>query len=205
MIRSLCKVLLFSGFLLACTSVQKKYSNNHLIISESSIKHVPVYIDARFSGNDRLNVGYALETWNYAFNGQVVLDIHYNTEQWTIKQFDDIHMNQGIAIIYLSENEGDNIPTLSNDPFQAQKVLAWVNELGGNKVYVLRNRIKEKNLFYITLHELGHIFGVQHSDENNLMQPNYYINTQACVDKSTATAAALYLGINPKYMNWCEV
>lgn len=186
--------------LFSCTSIPKKYVKNQN--NSLSQREIPVYIDLNFSGNDRVILGAALETWNYSFNGQLKLNIHYNTEPWSSKILDDVYLNHGIAIIFLAEN--DITVTLASDPFQAQKILAYVNNIGGDKIYVLRNRLNEKKLFYIALHELGHIFGATHSDGDDLMQPYYYNNSQACIDKTTAQKVAEHLLINFHSMNWCD-
>lgn len=168
------------------------------------VRVVPVYIDYRFSGNDKIVISNALMAWNYAFNGQVRFELNYNVGGWDISQMDDVYLRGGIAIIKLSESSQDIIPTLDSDPYRAKKVLAWVNKIGGDRIHVLRDRMNETDLFYIMLHELGHIFGATHVDKDELMQPTYIKGGDACIDRNTARKAAEKFGINPDTMNWCK-
>jgi hypothetical protein len=144
-----------------------------------------------------------LHTWGYSFNNQIRFEIHYNAKGWSITELDDVYIRKGIAIIKISEVDHDIVPTLDSDPFQAKKVLAWVNKIGGDRIHVLRDRMKQEDLYYIILHELGHIFGVMHTNKDELMQPTYMKSNSSCIDKNTAQKAALYLSIDPQSVNWC--
>lgn len=187
--------------LFSCISHQRDYITNTR--RDDSRRTIPIYIDQRFSGNDKVLISSALQSWGYAFNNQINFEIHYNVSDWSLNEVSDIYLRHGVMIVYLSERENDNIPTLSSDPFNAKKVLAWVNKIGGNKINVLRDRINETDLYYIILHEMGHIFGVLHTNEDELMQPSYMKTNQRCVDQNTARKAAEFMGVNPNTMNWC--
>jgi hypothetical protein len=82
-----------------------------------------------------------------------------------------------------------------------ESALAWVNEIGGNRVYMKRGRY-ERDVEGILLHELGHALGAQHI-EGTLMARVWEPGAYVCPDSVTVAQVAAHHGINLDTLTWC--
>jgi hypothetical protein len=159
----------------------------------------PVWIDKDFSPSQLAQLKDALTEWNFALNGyesfEVVSD-KFAMEPEVIAQVEAT--GQGLVILdVLSSNHyvqemGDG-------------VLAWVPELGAHIMSVVGDRIGNRDLKAIILHELGHVLGLEHIlVKSTLMFPNYNYGSP-CIDKiSVQQLASVRARFDWRHMNYCE-
>jgi predicted Zn-dependent protease len=153
---------------------------------QQSIKTFYILIDNQFSKENKLSIQKAIENWNYALNGHIVLN-------YTDAEEPDI-------IIKQVKSNNVIIPT--------QLTLAWVNDIGGNIIYVITDRINPDELIGTTLHELGHILGATHTTHeieflSNLMYPQYISGKIPCVDFDAIKKVAEFQKIPFEGFNYC--
>jgi hypothetical protein len=185
--------------LMGCREAKTTYtaipSTGHVLQREMS-----VWVDKNFSDEDKLDIQKSLEEWNYVLNGYQKFDV----VSWNFDLGDnDLRMIQerrGIMILRIESSSGF-MP--GDDP--GFVTVAWTNRIGGNKIFVVRDRIHNMKRFHsAVLHELGHVEGAPDFDgEGSLMDGVYQKSNPTCVDKRSAEAVALYQGIPFEGMNYC--
>lgn len=82
------------------------------------------------------------------------------------------------------------------------KVLAWVDKIGGNKIFIIEERVKIEDLENIMLHEIGHILGARHVGKT-LMNSKYNKYYYTCIDQITASQIGAFLGLDVDNLNYC--
>jgi matrixin len=192
-------------FLLLCVMVgcqggiSYRYSNipstGHILLRE-----IPVYVDKEFSIDDKLEIEKSLEEWNYVLNGYMdfrVVSYHFDMQPEEIRE---AFLARGLLIMKVDSSN----PMIPDNDFRYH-TMAWTNSIGGNKIWVVRDRIEsEKRLKEILLHEEGHSLGSEHIAPPSLMAPIYNAANFQCIDLWTATAVANYQGLPISGMNWCS-
>jgi predicted Zn-dependent protease len=71
-----------------------------------------------------------------------------------------------------------------------------------NLMYIMRYRINNEQVYYLTLHELGHWLGAEHTS-NGLMYQYYNSNEYACIDKLTADEVTKFNNWDINKVNYC--
>mgnify|MGYP003328398273 CR=1 FL=1 len=199
--RILC--LIFAAFFIVCCCSSQRYVTVKNQRTGQDTRVAPVFIDSSFSDLDKKNISHAVEQWNFALNGHLRFEVYENEGAWRIQDIDRAFFEHGLVIIKLSSKNCDFIPDFEVDPSGRTKILAWVNKIGGYKIYVVRDRLRDDDVFYIMQHEIGHALGARHKPGKNLMYFEYYRDYYMCIDKQTTDQAAEFLGIPPKEMNYC--
>jgi hypothetical protein len=88
--------------------------------------------------------------------------------------------------------------------FRSARTLAWCDSIGGNWMYIVRDRVPISELRGVTMHEIGHLLGVEHGGQG-LMQPVYSREDMQCVDQWTANMVERAVKIPAGSINYCEV
>lgn len=163
------------------------------------LKVIPIYLDKSFGEMDKLAIDDAVSQWNYALNGNIVLQVvstSFDMEIPIIRQC----MLGGCWMIMKVESDNPMVPY---DPKDALSLtLAWANDVGGNRIYFVRDRIQNEWMSGIALHEMGHLLGAAH-DNAYLMQPKFHWVEARCVDYDAAALVAKYWNIDMKTMRYC--
>ena len=84
----------------------------------------------------------------------------------------------------------------------SRSVGAWADKIGGNKVWVVRDRVSNGMIGGVVMHEIGHLLGAGHL-RRGLMMPGYDKDWMQCVDYSTVKAVGKYHGIGINQLNYC--
>ena len=116
-----------------------------------------------FSDDDRARIAQALDEWNRALNG--------------VARFQPAADRNGRHLWAIT--------AIPKSPVQNRnETLAEVKALpaGGGLLMVYLDRIRGRYLDGITLHELGHVLGLQHEGSRGLMAAEYNPHDQKCVD-----------------------
>lgn len=147
--------------------------------------YVPTWIDNRFPADQKKAIRSAIEDWNYALDGYekfTIVSDSYDAEHDLIPDLRVAAELEGLIIHYETVGSPNEVDV---DPEQAG-VLAWVPDFGANDMYIVSDRIGDRNLHTIVMHEIGHILGAPHVDiAGSLMYPHYPLQRD-CIDEVTA-------------------
>jgi len=153
-----------------------------------------IWIDKNFSAKDKLAIDDAIIEWNYVLNGTIILKpISYNFDM-EIDTIKDAAANHGLLIMKIDS---------SNSMVENDHTAAWVNVIGGYKLYVIKDRVGSR-LKKIMLHELGHVLGAGHQPGNTLMFSIYDEKKFSCIDYATVQQVADYNHISISNLNYCR-
>jgi len=166
--------------------------------SSLALKEIPVYIDKDFGEMDRVSIDDAVRQWNFAMNGYVRLEVQ--SEPFDM-QIDIIRKCLSGGCWMLMKVDSNN-PMVSGIDVIPGSTLAWANDLGGNRIFFVRDRMKNEWVTGIALHEMGHLLGAAH-DDVYLMQPHYHWQDYRCVDYQALKRVAEARHIPLDKLNYC--
>jgi hypothetical protein len=90
-----------------------------------------------------------------------------------------------------------------NDEGSKFVTLGLANKVGGSWLYIVRDRLGDVDITPVTLHELGHLLGAQHT-EHYLMNPTYIKLQYACIDLDTIDRVAERWNLPLNKLNYCK-
>lgn len=152
-----------------------------------------VYIDPTFDEVDRIAILGAVSEWNEVLTGAIRLVSTVGT--LSIDELNDPH-----AILVMKVDSNCTfIPTIPEG-----SVLAWTNRIGGNKVWVIRDRLGNWQVQAVMMHELGHVFGADDRKGHGLMHYLIDMNEYRCIDKATVEEVATWQGLPMSALGYCE-
>jgi hypothetical protein len=178
---------------------QVQYTSIAPVQMAKAVEVIPVRIDVQFGTAERAKILEALRHWNHVLNGQLRFDVAaqpYNVNipgapaarnAWTVARVS----GTGVSPI---PGRGPQLGTLA----QAQELTN-----GGGMVVVFADKLGQRDLAQIMLHELGHVLGLGHDNAGRLMAPYYAGNAQQCIDKGAVQAVAHSKGLAFGALNWC--
>jgi hypothetical protein len=161
---------------------------------------IPVRIDVRFTADERAKIIEAVKHWNHSLNGQIRFDLQaqgYDPEapQARIGGRTNTWIVARVVGTSASPVPGKG-PQLGT--------LAQAQSLGdGGIVTVFAEKIGNRDLAQIMLHEFGHVLGLGHENAGRLMAPYYSASAQQCIDKGAVQAVAQLKGLPFEALNWC--
>lgn len=200
-------VFLALTFVLAsCAPGLYEYHNVSQAEFHEAYRVIPLYVDGRFTKEQRIDLSDAVNEANYMLNGNLRIEV----KKWSL----DIESEEGkkISETISKTHEGILVLSLSEDDPKIEELvkdngmLAFVNALGerANILVVVNDRIGNRDLKTIFLHELGHALGAQHTSATSLMY-NYYGSRQTkCFDRITVAQIADYNNLDLNTMNYCR-
>jgi hypothetical protein len=167
--------------------------------SPLALRYIPVYVDKDFGELDKLAIDDAVRQWNFAMNGYVKLEVQ---SQPFDMEIDIIRKCLSGGCWMIMKIDSLNPMVGAVDPTPETRTLAWANDIGGNRVYVIRDRIQNKWMTGIMLHEMGHLLGAQH-DNVYLMRPHFNWEDYRCVDYQALKLVAEAQHIPMEHLNYC--
>lgn len=165
--------------------------------STIALKEIPVYIDKDFGEMDRLAIDDAVRQWNFAMNGYVKIQVQPEPFDMQIEIIRRCLSGGCWMVMKIDSNN-----PMSIDSSPESRKLAWVNDIGGNRIYVIRDRIENKWMTGIMLHEMGHLLGAEH-DNVYLMRPHYNWEDYRCVDAAALKLVAEAQHLPFERLNYC--
>lgn len=142
-----------------------------------------------FSPYERAKILRAVNEWNVALNGFIRFEIAADgappsgpTHQWVITS------KQG--------GRSDGSSTTLAATYAAPGV--------GGVIDIFIQRIGQRDLGGVVMHELGHVLGLGHTGRGGLMAAHYHPTSQRCVDRATIEAVAAKHALPSAQLNWCE-
>jgi hypothetical protein len=172
------------------------YTHKH-IIEESPKRIIPIWIDKNFGNADRVYIDDAINQWNYVLNGNIVLgvvDFEFDDEE---NKVDDQEKQNGWLILKI--NSKSNLVSPSEKGYWN---IAFVNKIGGNYLYIIRDRLNDTQVFGTTMHEIGHLLGATHNS-GGLMFKYYNRGRFQCADFDAVKEVADYQHIEMENLNYC--
>lgn len=184
-------------FLCQCAHITNYNGPHHYVrhpMASISIRTIPVYMDANFGNFDKAEIQKGLDQWNYALNGSLVLDVvDYNASVDALA-IENVEKVNGLMFLRI-DSLNRLIPSYNALAFNYPRV-------GGNYIYIIRDRMFNDAIKPITMHEVGHALGAVHTD-GGLMNPYYYTYMYQCVDRVAANEVAEYQHLSLGRLNWC--
>ena len=167
------------------------------------LKTINVWIDKDFGEGDKIAIDNAIAQWNYALNGYLKINVVSTSFDMEPEIIRTVLNGGGWLLLKIQEPN----PMIDDGPTENGKpkywTLAWANAVGGNRVYFIRNRLKNEWMTGVALHELGHLLGAEH-DQVYLMQPHYNWEDYRCVDYEALKRVAEYQHLPLNRLNYCE-
>jgi hypothetical protein len=186
-------ILMLLGVLFISNCASTSYQYTLKPVAPYTTRVIPIWIDKTFSGNDMLAIDDAINNWNLVLNGSIKL-------QPVSYQFD----MEPDEIMRAIRERGLLVMKVTSDNSMVDKdTRAWVNELGGFKLYVVKDRVPTEIMTGIMMHELGHALGASHQTGNTLMFPYYRKEMYYCIDFATVKQVSDYQKIRLDYLNHC--
>ncbi len=152
---------------------------------------VALAVEGQFTAAERASILRAIEEWNYALNGFIRLDV---VAPGSVR---------GIWSIRAEKGGTPQAPNpVAGQPLSSTTASFWSS---GGEMLVYVDRIGTRDLRGIVLHEFGHVLGLDHDAQGNLMSGRYQPSTEQCIDKPTALMVAARHNLPAAALNWCEV
>ncbi len=178
-------------FISSCASISYQYTLKP--VAPYTVRVIPIWIDKTFSNNDKLAIDDAINNWNLVLNGSIRLQpVSYEFDM----EPDDIMKairERGLLVMKV----------MSDNSMVDKDTRAWVNELGGFKLYVVKDRVPTQIMTGIMMHELGHVLGASHVEGDSLMFKHYDPKKFACIDFATVKQVSDYQKIRLDHLNHC--
>lgn len=163
-----------------------------------------VWVDKTFSVEDRRCILDAVNQWNYSLNGYVKIEVESYSFDMEVSIIERVMRGDGWIVLKI---ESRNPLVVARDGAPVRGVqyytLAWVNKIGGYKMYMVRDRICQECVTGVALHEIGHLLGAEH-DSVLLMQPHYNGAEYRCVDYLAVKRVAVYQHLDVSKLNYCK-
>lgn len=167
------------------------------------IDAVPIYLDEDWNKEEVAAIEIAINDWNAALNGQMVLEVR--SEHFKINSSPD----PGLMIVKTSEKSKI---AHREDTIIA---LAWFDRGGGKRIYMVRDRLiprgenhetewEMSDVSAIVRHEIGHSLGSRHIKYDGLMAPIYDRDEYKCIDEQAALAVATAQHLSSSEMKYCK-
>jgi hypothetical protein len=164
----------------------------------STTRTVALYVDRDFSDVERQRIVAAMRQWNYALNGFVRMTAKLLPDDPSPAEIAQIRRSGGWIVAKV-----DSSHPITQQGEGRQALAVTVSRNGGGFVYVIGDRIGQRDLTGVVMHEFGHVLGAGH-DGHGLMAPVYNPNAGRCIDRDAAALVARSQRLPLAQMNWCE-
>lgn len=172
------------------------YTHKH-IIAETPKRIIPIWVDKNFGNADRVYIDDAVNQWNYVLNSNIVLkivDFEFDDEENKV----DVQQKQNGWLILKINSKSNLIPPHEKGYWN----IAFVNSIGGNYMYLVRDRLSNAAITGVAMHEMGHLLGAKHDNEG-LMFRHYSLGEYQCADYDAVKEVADYQHIPIENLNYC--
>lgn len=155
---------------------------------------ISLQLDGTFAAHERARIAHAVRAWNHVLNGFVRFEVagaaeggEGSAQSWLIAPARQPSLRRGIDL---------TLALTQPVPSGGGAIVLYVNRLGG------------RDLGAVLLHELGHVLGLNHENDNGgeggLMSAYYSAHAQSCVDRRTVARIAAGRRLPLEQLNWCQ-
>lgn len=162
---------------------------------------IPIYIDNNFCFNDRQLIIGAIERWNLSLNGYLVLKV-WKGEFDLQDKLDEAMLYKRSYVIMKVNSRYFSIIEQDAEIGGGTFTVGLANYIGGNVIYLVKNRLDDISLPLVTMHEIGHLLGAYH-EGNYLMGPKYSENGYRCIDEGTMRQVSSWWKLPFDGMRYC--
>lgn len=159
---------------------------------------IPIWIDKHFGEADKVAIDDAIMQWNYAMNGHVVLKVVDTSFDMEIPKIQEQVRERGWLFMKI-DSTNKMIPDQKSSGYWT---IGFTEKLGGSHMYLVRDRLRNEDIFGVTLHEIGHLMGSDHVGER-LMYPHYTRARFQCIDYETIKTVAKWWDLDVSGLNYC--
>jgi len=202
--------LLLLALLIACSSASPRVAIPEPVFIQNPSPNavmtiVPVYIDKSFNAQELAQIESAFDQWTYSLNGYMEFKI-------VARDVDFEHLKEVVDSVIDRTGQGlEIIPETDASAFESPSALAYVpgaiqegKWYPSPEIHIVRDRIGERDLRQIVLHEIGHTLGLDHSPVKNTLMYFQYPQNSPCVDRLTMqTLSSLRSRIDWHHTNYC--
>jgi predicted Zn-dependent protease len=161
---------------------------------------IPVYIEESFTLKDKGSIISAIDSWNKSLNGYIVLKVESTEFKLNAASKVKAQSDESYLILKLySSNE----MIVKRDEGTDFVTLGLANKVGGNWMYIIRDRLGDDDITPIAMHELAHLLGADHTDRY-LMNRTYIRTQYKCIDADTIKQVADKWMLPMKKLNYCN-
>jgi hypothetical protein len=169
------------------------------------VELIPVRIDVAFSDGERAVIERAVAEWNHVLNGHIRLEI---AEPYNVGPTPTPYVVKDPKTWFFGRVNGTGPGLDSGHGIRKgafSRALAQTHDLanGGQLMLVFSDRVGNRDLNGILLHEMGHALGLGHDSRGLLMQAHYASHKQQCVDRAAVYTLAAQRRLPFDELNWC--
>ena len=183
--------LLLVIFSLGCVNNNGDYRYVRNASGQILAEQYTMQIDVNFTPQEKTGIKRGIDQWNYALNGLIEIKVISETFNMEI----DILRSQGAHDWVIMKTDE------SNPMIDKPDTLGFVDYIGGNKIWIVMERMDVTWVAGVTMHEIGHLLGLKHSE--NLMAPRYQWNQARCVDYEAVQQLSQVKKIDLGDLNYC--
>lgn len=158
---------------------------------------VDLFVDRDFDDYERGRIVSAMRQWNYALNGFVWFRARTLPDNPTRELLAQIKRSGGWIVARV-----DSRHPIARQGEGTQALAVTVGGRGGGFVYVIGDRIGQRDLTGVVMHEFGHVLGAGH-DRSGLMAPVYNPAMGRCIDREAVALVAAVHRLPLDRLNWC--
>jgi hypothetical protein len=166
---------------------------------EIAQRQIPIWIDKNFGDADQISLQTAIDQWNYALNGYIVLQVA--STGFDMETYPMLEARAGRGWLFLKINSDNAIVAFHDRPHVT--TLAVVDNIGGNTLYLIRDRVQNDQVTGLAMHEMGHLLGARHVEGDDLMTPIYNSDDYRCIDYLTIKQVATFQHLPLENLNYC--
>lgn len=155
---------------------------------------VSIWVDKTFSAGDLESLDAAIFEWNFVLNGHVKLNIVSRDFDMEPSEIIRIRDADGWIIMKINGKTSEHV--------KDNTWLAYCDHVAGHYMYMIRDRLQDRDMKQVFMHELGHLLGSEHVG-HHLMYKYYIFGRYSCVDRLTAEEVAFHWNLSPDRLNFC--
>jgi hypothetical protein len=155
-----------------------------------------LYVDRDFDERERGHIVSAMRQWNYVLNGFVQFRARMLPDDPNLAMLAQIRRSGGWVLARVDSRHG------VAQQGEGKQALAVTTGGRGGFVYVISDRIGNRDLTGVMMHEFGHVLGAGH-DGYGLMAPVYSAAMGRCIDQSAVALVARAQRLSMNHLNWC--
>lgn len=162
-----------------------------------------IWIDNSFGDADAVEIQAGLDRWTFALNGYMTFETQeFDVVNSSLEPYQECF--EGKAWCFIKINHTSNMLIGRDHPEAGTHVLAFCDRIGGHLLYYVRDRVDNNQMKGLTMHEIGHLLGAHHIDEDSdLMAPMFTIQNTQCIDQHTLEQVAVWNHFPIDNMNYC--